>query len=199
MILEVRLDVRLKGADLVASTAYLTLVNKMGYEGRVLGVEHGKRFEFTIECADASQTAQTIRTLFANQSYFYNINKHSFYLDCRWQGGSLTDGTPIDEASVTGGAAGAGGSAYLTEVLIEDLDESERDVLGKRVREELGAEAARATVLGTVWYLTLKADTPEAARELTDEIVVTTKRDRGLLLNPNGQLHHIISTEVVKS
>ena len=196
MILEVRLDVTLKGVDLVASTAYLTLVDKMGYEGKLLGVKHGTRFEFAIDCDDASQTAQAIRALFASRSYFYNINKHNFYLDCRWDGGSLSDGNPVEESQLSGTAEG---TTYVTEVLIEDLDESEREELGHRLREELGVEAVRVPVLGTVWYLTLRADSPQAARELTDEIVVTTKRDRGLLLNPNGQSHQIIATEAVRS
>jgi len=204
MTLDIRLDVTLKGIDLVASTAYLTLVDKMGYAGKLLAVKHGTRFDLSLECDDPAGTAAAARRLFASQSYFYNINKHSFFLDCSWPGGSLTDGAPREAtlaqlAREAGERAADGAGLYRSEVVIEDLDNTERRALAERLSAELGAVSVRVHALGAVWYLALCAASPDEARALADEIVVTETRDHGLLLNPNGQSHQVVSTEAIEA
>jgi len=43
-----------------------------------------------------------------------------------------------------------------------------------------------------LWTLLLTADSAEEAREITEQITVTTARDQGVLVNPHFQAWEII-------
>ncbi len=164
--LHARLLVGLRGPDLVATTARLALIHKMGFAGRLLGLQRYDFFHLTIAGAGAEPVMDALRKTLARQSTFYNRNKHMYSLECRWDGQSRTDGPSHDDlkrqfgylpGSPGGGAmapkAGTGtkldgkeGSkvdnvneypAYLVEVFVEDDDSAGRVAIAARLTREL--------------------------------------------------------------
>lgn len=165
--LEVRLLVGLRGPDLVATTARLALVQKMGFAGRLVGLQRYDFFQLSIEAAESPEaTMDALRKTLARQSTFYNRNKHLYSLECRWDGQSRTDGPSHDElkrrfGQVMGTAgstaapsqAGTGidfdgkrGSkvdnvnvspAFLAEVFVQDDDSAGRDAIAAKLTREL--------------------------------------------------------------
>jgi hypothetical protein len=84
---------------------------------------------------------------------------------------------------------------YRSEVLVEDLEETTRAALAGRLESELATTPVTVSELGTRWILALRTGSEAEAETLTREIVVTEKRDRGLLLNPNHQGYKLISLD----
>lgn len=218
MIIEAALDVMLKGADLVADTAFLTLRGKMGYEDRLLGIVRWNRTELGIESGDPAATTAALRRFLNTQSLFYNRNKHHFSLRCRWDGGRFDDGVPADRAErslaavvrkmIEGGAArdfrgrpGAGSviltdaPVFRTEVLVEDLDATTKLSVARKLEAELSTRPVEVSTLGVCWHLALRARGPEEAQTIAEEIVVARGRDRGLLSNPNYQSYRILGVD----
>jgi hypothetical protein len=206
--LEVRLHVWLKGVDLVANTAFLTLTEKLGYADRLLGLARLDIAEFTAEVPDADAAARQLSRLFAGSSAFYNRNKHSYFLDFRVSGKTLaTDGTPREDVerrlAAEVGRAGGGeekhsreqdrsvifkqSPVFRTQVLVEEREPSARIALARTIEDELGQASVAVSALGVCWVLALAAPTEEEASAVTEEIVVSLRRDRGLLMNPNDQ------------
>ena len=217
MRLDISLWVSLKGADLVASTAYLTLVDKMAYSGNLLGLKRLDAYRFSIETNAPEETARTLRRVLAGQSRFYNRNKHNYFLDCRWDGGELADDVQLEELDrrlrlevsqrLTVGTPEDFNSqstrdrvilknipVFRTDVLVEDLDTTAKEKLARHLESELSA-TVEVPVLGTCWYLAIAARSEDLARNTAEEIAVTQSRDRGLLLNPNHQGFGILSLQ----
>ena len=229
MRLDVSLWVSLKGVDLVASTAYLTLTEKMGFDESLLALKRLDVYELGIECEDPRATGEALARIFATQSAYYNRNKHTYSLGLEWDGGEVRDGVPLADIKdrldteairnytvrVSSGRGAEGKDldgnrnrdrvilsdvpVHRTEVLIEDLDTFSRTALAARLERELSTGPIDVTALGTCWYLALAAGDEDEARALAEEIVVTARRDRGLLLNPNDQGFRIIAVERVKA
>ena len=218
MTIVAKLDVMLKGIDLVADTALLTLQGKMGYGARLLGIRRLDAYEFRIEAAEPPETVSTLKRFLSTQSLFYNRNKHHFSLRCRWEGGAADEGVPADRCreqlaaqvrrATMGGArkdfrSGQGesrvilngGPVFRTEVLVEDLDSAVRMNIGRKLEAELSTAPVRVPTLGICWHLALRAESLEEARSITDGIVVAERRDRGLLLNPNYQGYRFLGAE----
>jgi hypothetical protein len=164
--LDARLLVGLRGPDLVASTARLALVQKMGFGDRLAGLERYDFFHLEIESAAPPEaTIDALQKTLARQSTFYNRNKHMYSLDCRWDGRSRTDGPGHEELkrrfgqnvgriggrtgtkAVTGiNFDGKRGSevatvkespAFLVEVSVQDDDPAGRDAIAARLTREL--------------------------------------------------------------
>jgi hypothetical protein len=213
--LDMRLSVWLKGADLAATTAFLTLTDKMGYGGRLLALRRFDHYGFGAEAHEPRAAVARLKTILSGQSTFYNRIKHSYFLEFRWQGGSVTDGIPIDELErrlasdvarrleleVSQDLNGKGDQKrvivknvpiYRTEVRVEALDPSERDGLARKLGSELSSPVV-GSALGVCWYFAIRAENEEAAQAMTREIVVSRRRDCGLLLNPNYQTYQVLS------
>lgn len=218
MRLDVTLWVSLKGSDLVASTAYFTLAEKMGYAGHLLAIQRLEVYQLAVVTGDPEGSARSLKRLFASGSRFYNRNKHNFFLECRWSGGTLEDGTPLAEIErrLEREAAGRRGAhqdfdgkgaanrvilrnvqVFRTDVLVEDLGRGAKERLARELVTEVPEAAIDVTGLGTCWLLALSAASPDDAETAAREITVTSSRDRGLLLNPNHQGFKILSTEVM--
>jgi hypothetical protein len=214
----VALDVTLKGIDLVADTAFLTLRGKMGYGDKLMGIKRLDAYEFSFETGNPPETLSKLKRFLNTQSLFYNRNKHNFSLRCRWEGGGLDEGTPISHfhrqlvaqtRNSLGEARGedfrsTGGESrvmfsnvpvFRTEVLVEDLDPSVKGSLARKLEVELSTAPVAVATLGISWHMALRAGTGEEARAVTEEIAVTEKRDRGLLLNPNYQGFRFLKAE----
>ena len=222
MTIDAALDVMLKGADLVADTALLTLRGTMGYGNRLLGVRRLECYEFRIESPTPLETVSMLKRFLNTQSLLYNRNKHYFSLRCRWEGGGGCEEGTAGRAHgqlaaqvrwvLEGGSAenfrGGGparrvildsGPVFRTEVLVEDLDPAARDSLGRRLEVELSTAPVVVPTMGVCWHLALRADTGAEARTVTEEIVVASRRDRGLLLNPNHQGYRFLGAEEMET
>ena len=221
--IDIRLFVGLRGPDLAASTAYLALVQKMGFSGRLLGVKRYEFFHLVIESdAPADTTIEALTRTLASQSTFYNRNKHMYSLECRWDGGEKVEG-PAHPEMVAGFARSLGARAnrqtgidfdgkgedkvsivngspaFLIEVFVQDDDEAGRGAIAAKLTRELTASAGLGSVKvqcpgrATVWWLAVAASGEEEAVATARQITVTRRRDEGLLMNPNYQSAEFVS------
>ncbi|MDH3215538.1 MAG: hypothetical protein OEN01_04495 [Candidatus Krumholzibacteria bacterium] len=215
MKLEVSLRVALKAADPVISTAYLTLVEKMGYRDKLLALNRLESYSFSISCADPAPVVRSLTGFLATQSTFYNRNKHMYFLECSWEGGRHTEGarveqlesldrqvarwSKLDEPQDLDGQATRNRvmlkdvAIYRSEILVEDIDADKKVAVGRGLETELATAPVTVAELGVRWYLALRVDSKKEARSVTREIVVTESRGRGLLLNPNHQQYNLLS------
>jgi hypothetical protein len=219
--IDVTLDVVLKSVDLVANTAMLTLCGKMGYKDKLLGLQRLDSFGFSIETKDPKQTLTTLKRVLNTQATFYNRNKHNYLLRCSWDGEEFVEGIPPEEqgreltaqvrSSLTTGSGRDFNGAdeknrvilqdtlvFKTDVLVEDVDSSAKEKISRKLETELSTAPVVVHTLGTWWQLALAADSDEDARALAREIVVTERRDRGLLLNPNYQGFRFLGVEKIE-
>lgn len=210
----------LKGADLVAGTALLTLREKMGYDDRLLGIQRFDAYGFSMESDAPGEAVDALERMLAFRSTLYNRNKHSFCLECRWGArGRAQAGQPLDVprrrliASVMGRPGAPrefdgndtqervilkGAPIYRSEILVEDLDASVKAALSKQLAPELAAAEISVQTLGTAWHLLLRVASADDARAVTREIAVSRGRDRGLLLNPNNQGFQMLHVERIR-
>lgn len=221
MTIDVTLEVMLKGVDLVANTAMLTLGGKMGYEDKLLGLRRMDSFGFTIETNDPRQTLATLRRVLNTQATFYNRNKHNYLLRCGWGEEEFVDGISHKEqdqqlaaqvrSSITAGSERdfignkekiqvilKDTSVFKTDILVEDIDASAKEKISRKLEDELSTAPVVVHTLGTWWQLAVAADSDEDARAIAREIVVTERRDRGLLLNPNYQGFRFLGVEKIE-
>ena len=219
MTVEVVLRVWLKSVDLVTGTAYLTLRNKMGYSDRLLAIRRADVSSFAVTCENPEATAAAVKRMIATRSEFYNRNKHNHLLEWWWgDRAPESQGTPLDqlladlardvsqsrrpeesqefdgkrkpERVILGDIP-----IFRTEVLVEDRESFPKLALAQRLESELGATVVTVSTLGTYWYLGLRAGSESEAAALTEEIVVSKSRDRGLLMNPNAETFAICTVE----
>jgi len=220
-MIEVSLDVMLKGIDLVADTAFLTLRGKMGYQDNLLGIKRLDAYAFRFDAGNPPETLSRLKRLLNTQTLFYNRNKHDFSLRCRWEGGGLEEGVSVDHChrqlarqvrrTLTGVPSENLRSiegetrvmlknvpVFRTEVVVENLDPSVKTGLSQKLETELSTAPVVVATLGTLWQLALRAASTGEAEALTRQIVVTEKRDRGFLLNPNYQGFRLLAAETME-
>jgi hypothetical protein len=165
--LDARLRVGLRGPDLVATTARLTLIQRMGFGHRLAGLERYDFFHLSIEAAGGPEAIiEALRKALARQSTFYNRNKHLYSLECRWDGHVRTDGPSHDDlkrrlGQVLGTPGGGIGSApvstgtnfdgkraskpdtvnmspaFLIEVFVQDDDSGGREAIAAKLTRAL--------------------------------------------------------------
>ena len=228
-IIDTRLFVGLRGADLTASTAYLALVRKMGFGDLLLGLRRYDFFHLTIEAdAPAERAIEALTQTLARQSTFYNRNKHMYSLECRWGKQERVEGPTHRELIARFGQAlgsrksrktgidfdGKGDGkadivdmspAYLVEVFVQDDDSAGRGAIAAKLTRELNASVGQGSVKvqcpsrATVWWLAVAASEEEQAMATARRITVTRRRDEGLLMNPNYQSAEFVSAGRVDS
>ena len=220
---DARLFVGPRGADLAASTAYLALVQKMGFNDRLLGLKRYEFFHLAIESEPAAETTiEALTATLARQSTFYNRNKHMYSLECRWQGGERVEG-PTHQQMASGFAQTLairanrqtgidfdgkkasklsivnGSPAFLIEVFVQDDDQGGRDAIAAKLTRELTASVGHGSVKvqcpgrATVWWLAVRAPSEADALATARQMTVTRRRDEGLLMNPNYQSAEFVS------
>ncbi|MFH1755565.1 MAG: hypothetical protein ABIA59_07655 [Candidatus Latescibacterota bacterium] len=210
MNIDARLSVFLKGADLVAETAYLTLITKMNYKGTLLNLKRFDSFRFDIESDAPEKTVSDLKDLMDRKSTFFNRNKHGHILHCRWQGGEFREGPELEGLRKRFGEEGCNPSdnkefakivnrepqkkviieenkLFLVESLVEDQDSTVRSSVAGKLRADLNGIPVTVPSSGTLWWLLLVANSEAQARATAEEIIVSERRDKGLLLNPNYQ------------
>lgn len=210
-----------KGADLIAETAFLTLTGKMNFEGRLLAIKRFDNFRFELESGDPDGAVSLLRDILARQSTFYNRNKHGHVLHCTWPGGQFHEGPDrsalqqrlAGEAmksvvikSVAKNHGGRDGEqvilkenqVFLIDSLVEEQDPSVRSSLAQKLQTDLGGIPVSVLSNGTLWWLVLSAPDEPAARAMAEEMAVSERRDRGLLLNPNYQRFEVVSATAME-
>jgi hypothetical protein len=212
MKIDTQLLVWLKGTDLNAGTAYLTLVGKMGFAGRLAGIKRFDYFRLSVDSAGSppDRAVAELKGALDRQSTFYNRNKHAYSLECAWSGSHHLEGISRDEVQarwvaeiskllrnqMVGDFDGNGQpervifngfKGFLAEVMVEDEDSSARETVAAKLQSGLGGIGVSCVNRATLWWLALRVETQEEAAALAREIAVTTRRDTGLLMNPNYQ------------
>ena len=221
MNIDAGLIVYLKGADLIAETAFLTLTGKMNFEGRLLAMKRFDNFRFEIESGDPEGDVSKLRDVLDRQSTFYNRNKHGHLLRCTWPGGRFCEGPDRaalqqrlagdaiksvvikEDTEFNGGRTGEGvilkeDRIFLIDSLVEEQDSSVRSSLAQKLQADLGGIPVSVLSNGTLWWLILSAPDESAARAMAEEMAVSERRDRGLLLNPNYQRFEVVSATVME-
>jgi hypothetical protein len=84
---------------------------------------------------------------------------------------------------------------FLAEVMVEDEDPSARESVAAKLRSGLGGIGVSCVNRATLWWLALRVQTQNEADALAREIAVTTRRDSGLLMNPNYQSAEFVSVK----
>jgi len=222
MKIDAQLLVWLKGTDLFANTARLTLVGKMGFGETLAGLKRFDYFRFLLDCggADPDGTVASLKAALDRQSTFYNRNKHAYSLDFAWDGSSHLEGVPRDEVrnrwvgeiskllrnqevkdfdgkSLPERVIFNEFKGFLAEVMVEDEDPSARESVAAKLQGSLGGVTVSCVNRATLWWLALRVQTQKEADALAREIVVTTRRDTGLLMNPNYQSAEFVSVKEV--
>lgn len=213
------LTVFLKDADLVATTAFLTLTGKMGYGEALLGLKRFDFFRFTLGYEDGEDPERVIESLtrvLASQSTFFNRNKHYHNLFCSWSDTSVARGTDLETARrklgievsksienkrdrklrVQSGSEEIilkGDTVFLAKLLVQEREDGGKKSLSNKLRSELGGRSIDVTDRGVLWWLALRARDGSEAERLLEEISVTVKRDRGLLVNPHYQSYSVLA------
>jgi hypothetical protein len=218
--LDVRLRVGLKGADPVVNTAYLTLVEKMGYQGKLFAINRLESYAFNVPTEDAASTLGRLTRFLSTTTVFYNRNKHNYFLDCQWRGHRHGEGATleslesfsaqlamwaeVDNAQDSGGQRTPGrvifrgAPVYRTEILVEDIEDTGTRSLAALLESELGVSPVTMTELGIRWHLALGVESDAEAERVAEEIAVTKSRNHGLLLNPNYQRYKLLSVEQIE-
>jgi hypothetical protein len=227
MKIDAQLLVWLKGADLFASTAYLTLVGKMGFGDKLAGIKRFDYFRLAIDATGETaggtpprETIAALKDVLDRQSTFYNRNKHAYSLECAWNGSSHVEGLPREEVRARWAGeisktlqnqhvADFDGKTspkrvilnefkgFLAEVMVEDEDPSARESIAAKLQGGLGGTSVSCANRSTLWWLALCVQNQKEAAALASEIAVTKRRDSGLLMNPNYQSAEFVSVKEI--
>ncbi len=174
----------------------------------------------------AEATTAALKSVLDRQSTFYNRNKHVYTLECSWEGGTHLDGVSREDqvsrwvnhlaaASATSKDENSRGKldsdsvtfslakGYVVDVLVEDDDPATRTAIAQRLRTGLAASGISDTTVecqhrATLWWLALHQENADAAKRLAEQISTTTRRDSGLLCNPNYQRAEFVSVQPLK-
>ncbi len=216
--MEATLLVYNKHIDLVAETAGITLRDKMGYAGRLLALRRFDFFRFMVDTTsdeEYSASVDGIRKALASTSTFYNRNKHNYFLEFRNGGETIAEGVGLErlERDLADRAVKSleknqikdldihdgrkkvifsGEPVFLGSILVEEMDHTRKEGLGARLGDALGTKRVEFLDAGVLWWLLVSAHDADAAGRLVDEIAVSRRRDRGLLLNPNYQEYKLL-------
>lgn len=183
--------VTLKTVDLVRETAWTTLVERLGWEGRLLGLARHRLWRFDVEGADAAACQAALAEELERSSAYYNPNKERL----TWLPlGTLGDGEPLP-APVSRPVDAAGDLPRWRLGLWVTDEGGAADTLHAASAGRL-APAVRLTGLatGSFWELTISAAARAEAAGLAAALAVSRGRGEGLLLNPHyqeGRLHSL--------
>ena len=182
--------VRLKVVDLVAQTAWMTLTEKLGLEGELIGLARYSFWRMECEAKEERAALADIDRVIRLDSAFTNQNKHLYML-------KMGDMPPLGDLRldkdypilIEGGSERGG---YAVDCLVRELDTEREEGYKSRLNERLEKVTVDRLVAGEVWRILISAgDEKEAVRKV-EHIAVTTSRREGLLLNPHYQRLEIL-------
>ena len=181
-----RLDllVTLKTVDLVRETAWLTLVERLGWGDRLLGLARHRLWRFTVEGADAAVCQSALAAELERSSAYYNPNKERLtWLAADALGAG--DALPAPLPRPLGPADAL--SSWQLGLWVTD-EGGAADALRAASAARLSpAVALTALHTGSFWELRLAAANAAEAGALAAALAVSRGRGEGLLLNPHYQ------------
>jgi hypothetical protein len=183
--------VRLKVVDLVAQTAWMTLTEKLGLEGELLGLAHYSFWRMEIEADDGQSALDEIDRVIRLDSAFTNQNKHLYML--RMDEGPVRGDLRLDKDNPVLVENGGGRSGFAVDCLVRELDSEREEGYRGRLNARLENVQVISLVAGEVWRILLEAGNEKEAVNKVERIAVTTSRREGLLLNPHYQRLEILS------
>jgi hypothetical protein len=181
--------VRLKVVDLVGQTAWMTLTEKLGLAGELLGLARYSYWRMELEGSEAGAILSEVDRVIRMDSAFTNQNKHRYSL--RLEGGSSSGDLTLDTDYPV--VVGKGGGGFAVDCLVRELDGVREESYRDRLNSRLDGVRARGVVAGEVWRLLVSAQSEEEAVGSVEQIAVTRSRREGLLLNPHYQRFEILS------
>ena len=167
----VELLVTLKIPDVTALTAAGALRRRMGYADTLRSLTRADYYRLELASPTVEAAALLVTELAEKTNVFVNPNKHVYDV-------------------LTGEAAAAASPEGLhsVRVLVTDPADGSAEGALAALQGRLGyGESVRGLLKGVLWTLTIAANSPEAAREVAQEIAVTRAREHGLLMNPHFQ------------
>ncbi|HIE50614.1 MAG TPA: hypothetical protein EYP85_02550 [Armatimonadetes bacterium] len=189
---EINLRVRLKIPDVTAITARQTLQRRLGYAEVLLALQREDDWRLTVEVPDEAAAQALGVELAEGTNLFVNPNKHTYI--CRvsrgHSGPEKEDSLPLSLAKAESPVSppGGEGAIFKVAVLTGFYEDASASLTLEALRNRLGyGDPVVEVERGTRWTFTLRADTPEEARRLVEEMVVTRGAHRGLLINPHSQ------------
>ena len=187
--------VRLKVVDLVAQTAWMTLTEKLGLEGELLGLARYSFWRMEIEADDGQAALDEIDRVIRLDSAFTNQNKHLYMLGM--DEGPIRGDLRLDKDYPVLVEKGEGRSGFAVDCLVRELDTEREESYRGRLNARLENVQVTGLVAGEVWRILLEAGNEKEAEQKVERIAVTTSRREGLLLNPHYQRLEILSTAPV--
>jgi phosphoribosylformylglycinamidine (FGAM) synthase PurS component len=197
---QIELFVKLKIPDVTASTARNTLQRRLGYADVLRDLQREDYWDLTVE-AESEDAARALGVELAERTnVFVNPNKHTYRLNVRCPQES--------KEREVGGVRNADGGHDLTtspphhltvpplspgepvpvRVLTGFLGDASASLTQDALQGRLGyGQVIQGVERGTLWTLTLNADSPDQARQWAEEMVVTRGGQEGLLVNPHSQ------------
>jgi phosphoribosylformylglycinamidine (FGAM) synthase PurS component len=171
-MVEIELLVRLKIPDVTALTAANSLRRRMGYEGKLAELRRADYYRLGLNVPSADEARALATELAEQTNLFVNPNKHVYEL--------REPGTSTAQSAANG--------THDIEVLVTDPNDGSAEGALAALQGRLGyGEQVASLVKGLLWVLRLEADDREGAKALAEEIALTRRIDRGLLVNPHFQ------------
>ena len=183
--------VRLKVVDLVAQTAWMTMTEKLGLEGELIGLAHYSFWRMEIDAEDRKSALDEIDRAIRLDSAFTNQNKHLYML--------RTDDEPargdlrLDKDFPVLAENGVARRGFAVDCLVRELGSGREDGYRDRLNARLDNARITGLVAGEVWRILLVASDEKEAVDKVERIAITTSRREGLLLNPHYQRLEILS------
>ncbi len=181
-MVDVELLVRLRIPDVVALTARNALQRRMGYADTLADLQRADYWKLTLNVASPEDALALATDLAENTNLFVNPNKHSYTV-------AVVPRELRAAAATTAHRSSAPSSGpFEVRVLITSPDDAGGQQACQALQGRLGYGDKVADVRkGTLWTLFISTAHAEQARCIAEEMTITRRIDRGLLLNPHYQ------------
>lgn len=174
-MISVELTVSLKIPDVTALTAANAIRRRLGYADTLLALERADYYRLDLDLDDPEEALALAREMAENTNIFVNPNKHRYEV-------RLADGRDRNPKR---------DGKYVVSVLIRNSDDTSGETIRAALHDRHHYDAVQSVEAGTLWRMHLDAESPEAAREMAEDITVTRSQDRGVLMNPHFQEYEI--------
>lgn len=175
MIFDLHLFVKLKIPDVIAITAKNTLLKRMGYKDVLVDLKREEVWQIKIDAKNEEEAGKKGIEIAEKTNLFVNPNKHIYRLVIK------------DEKEKS-----KEDNFYNIRVLVNFLDDATAGMYLNALNNRLGYKEVKDLKRGILWRLGIKAESYTRAKKIAEEIVITKRRDKGLLLNPHFQSYKII-------
>ncbi|MCU0638713.1 MAG: hypothetical protein MUF59_02435 [Candidatus Krumholzibacteria bacterium] len=202
MKIRVELRVRLKVADLVAQTAWMTLTEKLDFSGKLRGLARYSYWAMDAAGESAERIIDEIDRAVRLDGAFTNQNKHCYSLRAPdgTAGNGLARGDlhPERDFPVMDRGGDPRTPVFACDLLIREKDGAREEGFVSRLNGRLDGVEVSAMKAGEVWRILCGAPDGESSKRLAEEMAVTRSRREGLLLNPHYQRYEFIGVTAVE-